>query len=83
MPYVEGSGRGPWKRVGKLCEWKEPKAPEVRLLFDDVRAAPAVLIFLRDTRVGRIVPQAPRRRMAGQDGRKVDREGDEGGPGPP
>ena len=83
MPHVEGAGKGLVKRVGKLCQWKEPRVPGVRLLFDDVRAAPAVLTFLRDTRVGRIVPQALRRRRAGEDGREVDREGEEGGLGPP
>ena len=39
-----------------------PRAREVRLLFDDVCTAPAVLTFLWDTRVGRTVPQALRRR---------------------
>ena len=74
-----------WRRVERLCDWEEPRAREVRLLFDDVRAAPAVLSFLRDTRVGRIVPQALRRRREGERGGEVDREGegDEGGPGPP
>ena len=74
-----------WRRVERLCDWEEPRAREVRLLFDDVRAAPAVLTFLRDTRVGRIVPQALRRRREGERGREADREGegDEGGPGPP
>ena len=42
-------------QIARLCEWKTPRAPAVRLMFDDVRAAPAVLSFLRDTRVGRIV----------------------------
>ena len=67
-----------------LCAWEEPRAREVRLLFEDIRAAPAVLIFLRNTRVGRIVPQALKRRRVGERGREVDREreGDEGGPGP-
>ena len=53
--------------------------------FDDVRAALAVLTFLRDTRVGRIVPQALGRRREGDLGKEVDREGegDEGEPGPP
>ena len=55
-PAWRGQARVLWKRVEKLCEWKGPPAPEVRLLFDDVRAAPAVLTFLRDTRVERIVP---------------------------
>ena len=72
-----------WKRVEKLCEWEIPSSPEVRLLFDDARAAPAVLTFLRDTRVGRIVSQALRRKREGKIGREVDREGGEAGPGPP
>ena len=62
-----------WKRVAKLCEWKRPRAPEVRLLFEDVRAASAVLSFLRDTRLGRIVPLALRERWAGEEDREVDR----------
>ena len=84
-PRWRGQARVLWKRVGKLCEWKELRAPEVRLLFDDVQAAPAVLSFLRNTRIGRIAPQALRRRREGGLGREVDREGegDEGGPGPP
>ena len=44
-----------WRGIARLYEWKTPRAPAVRLMFDDVRAAPAVLSFLRDTRVGRIV----------------------------
>ena len=57
----------------------------MRLLFDDRSAAPAVLAFLRDTRVGKIVPQALRRRREGERGREVGREveADERGPGPP
>ena len=82
-PAWRGQARVLWKRVAKLCEWNGPRAPEVRLLFDDVPAAPAVLSFLRDTRIGRIVPQALRRRRDGEEGREVDREGEEGGPGPP
>ena len=74
-PTLRGQQRVLWRRVERLCYWEEPRAREVRLLFDDVRAAPAVLSFLRVTRVGRIVPQALRRRREG--------EGDEGGPGPP
>ena len=57
-----------------MCEWERPRAPEVRLLFDNVRAAPAVLTSLRDTRIGMIVPRALRRRMEGKEGREVDRE---------
>ena len=44
------------KRMERLCYWEEPRTREVRLLFDNVRAAPAVWTFLRGTRVGRIVP---------------------------
>ena len=68
-----------------MCDWEEPRAREVRLLFDNVRAAPAVLTFLRDTRVGRIGPQALRRKKEEDLGGEMDREGerDEGGPGPP
>ena len=50
-------------------------------MFDDVRAAPAVLAFPRDTRVGKIVPQALRRRREGEDGMEVDRKGEEAGRG--
>ena len=76
-----------WKRIGKLCEWKEPRAPEVRLLFDDVRATTA------GRHAGPYLPaghaggedssQALRRRSAGDGGREVDREGEEAGPAPP
>ena len=47
-----------WKRIEKMCEWKRiemcewkriemcesrrPRTPSVRLMFDDVRTAPAV-----------------------------------------
>ena len=67
-----------------MCEWRTPRAPAVRLMFDDVRAAPAVLSFLRDTRVGRMVPLALQEEWRGEDtGREVAREGEEDGPGPP
>ena len=72
-----------WRRIEKLCGWEEPRPQVVRLLFDDVRAAPAVLTFLRDTWVGRIVPQAFRRRREGGIDREMDREGEEGRPGLP
>ena len=63
----------------RLCDWDGPRAREVRLLFDDVRAAPAVLTFLRHTRVGRIVPQALRKRTEWEISREMDREGEGGG----
>ena len=34
---------GLWRSVGKTCEWKHPRAPRVRLLFQDERTTPAVL----------------------------------------
>ena len=43
-----------WQRVRRDCEWGGPRAPSARLLFGDVRATPAVLEFLKDTRVGRM-----------------------------
>ena len=42
------------KRVERDCEWGGPSAPSARPLFGDVRATPAVLEFLEDTRVGRM-----------------------------
>ena len=77
-PAWEGQARCMWRRVAKLCEWERPRAPEVRRLFDEVRAAPAVLSFLRDKRVGRILPLALRERLAGEDGREDEREAGEG-----
>ena len=43
-----------WKSVGKAREWKHPRAPPDRLLFQEEKAAPAVLDFLRESKVGRI-----------------------------
>ena len=54
-PAWAGQARAMWRRIAQMCEWKTPRAPAVRLI-DDVRATPAVLSFLRDTRVGRMVP---------------------------
>ena len=50
-----------WKDAGEACEWKHPRAPSFRLLWG-VRAAGAVLEFLRTTRagcigVGRVPPE--------------------------
>ena len=71
------------KWIERLCEREGLRPPKVRFLFDDVRAFAAVLTSLRDTRIGKIVPQALRRRRKGEIGREVDREGEEGRPGPP
>ena len=40
--------------------WKYPRAPTAGLFFQDERATPAVLTFLRDIEVGRVVTLAPR-----------------------
>ena len=71
-----------------MCEWKTLRAPAVRLMFDAVRATPAVLSLLRDTRVRKMVPLALREEWRGEDtgrevDRELDREGEEGRPGPP
>jgi ribonuclease HI len=68
-----------WKRVGKECGWRHPRAPEVRKLWGE-KATEAVLEFLRDTRVGCWV-EGNRSRNAGDIGRVI--EGEEDGPGPP
>ena len=80
--------------VGKACEWKHPRAPTVRLLFRDERATPAVLQFLRDTKVGRVVTLPPRKEEGEWEGleetelwpeaeKGQGRWSEEGGPGPP
>ena len=42
------------KKVGKAGGWNNPRAPAVQLLFQEENATPAVLDFLRKTKVGRI-----------------------------
>lgn len=42
---------GLWKKIGKDCGWRHPRAPTVRLLWRE-GATEAVLEFLRGTRVG-------------------------------
>ena len=74
---VDGAETQAWKDVGGTCEWKHPRTPSVRLLWD-VRAAGAVLEFLRTTRVGCISGE----RVPAED-RWDDTQGEEGGPGPP
>ena len=64
-----------------MCDWERPRAPSVRLMFDDVQAAPAVLTFLWDTRVGRMISLVPRGgERADED---TESEGEEGRPDPP
>ena len=38
----------------RTAEWGPPRDPSVRLLFKDPRATPALLEFLKDTKVGRM-----------------------------
>ena len=47
-----------WKSVKKASGWKHPRAPTVRLHFQDARAIPAVLTFLQ-AEAGRVVTLAP------------------------
>ena len=49
--------RGLWQRVEVDCEWGSPRVPSVCLLYRDARAAPALLEFLEDTKVGRMQGQ--------------------------
>ena len=51
-----------------MCEWSGPRAPSVRRMFDDVRATPAVLAFLRDTSVEKMVTLAPPEEEGGEGG---------------
>ena len=51
----------------------------MRVVFEDSRVAPAILTFLRDTRVGKMASLAPRG-VAEEDS---ESEGEEGGPGSP
>ena len=69
-----------WRRVGKDCGWKRPRAPAVRKLWRE-EATEAVLEFLRDTRVGCWTAS----RGAGRPAEEADQGdgGEEGGPGPP
>ena len=78
-----------WKIVGKGCGWKYPRAPAVRLLFQDERATPAVL---RETRVGSMVTLVPPEEeweeleeiVLRPEGEVSQEEGgEEGGPPPP
>ena len=66
-----------WRDIGKVCGWRHPRAPSVRLLWDG-RATEAVLDFLRDTRVGCLVALRRPPEERGDDG-----EEEESGPGPP
>ena len=78
-PAWAGQARVMWKRIGRLCEKRGPVTTSVRAMFGDQRATPAVLTFLRDTRVGRMVSGTPRGEEWGEE---EDSEGEEAGPDP-
>ena len=52
-------------------------------MFGDQRATPAVLTFLRDTQVGKMVSLATRGENWWEEDEDSESEGEEGGPGPP
>ena len=53
-------------------------------MFNDVRATPGVLTFLRDMRVGIMITLAPPQEEEGEGGNSEGEEsGEKGGPGPP
>ena len=66
-----------WKKIGKACKWKPPRAPSARLLWED-KATEAVLRFLESTKVGCMVTL---RRPPEEEGE--DNESEKDGPGPP
>ena len=69
-----------WKRTRRLCERRGLVAPSVRVMLGDSRATPAVLTFLGDTRMGKMVSLVSPGQFRGEDS---ESEGEEGGPGPP
>ena len=71
------------REVGKACGWRHPRAPRIEKLFGDERATPAVLAFLRDTKVGKFVSLAALGREQ-MEGRQIQRRKRERrGPAPP
>ena len=65
-PAWAGQARVMRRRIGRLCEWERPRAPSVLLMFNDVWASPAILTFLRNTRMGQMISLRPR----GEEGRR-------------
>ena len=78
MPAWAPQARRLWRDIGEACEWRHPRTPSVRLLWD-VRAAEAVLEFLRTTRVGCIGTE----RAPSEEEEVEESEGEKGGPPPP
>ena len=70
---------------GRPASGNCPRAPAVRPLFQDERATPAVLQFLWDTKVGRMItlPPPERRRTSGGGLELWESCCGEGGPGTP
>ena len=69
VPGLGGQIKELRKSVGKVCEWKHPRAPTIRLLFNDERATLVVLQFRGIQRSGRWWLLAPpgRRKTSGRD----------------
>ena len=63
--------------MAEAREWERPRAPSVKLWWE-VRAARAVLEFLRTVRVGYIGMEKMLPEDMGEDA-----DGEKGGPGPP
>ena len=47
--------------------WKYPRAPSIRMFFQDDRATLTALTSLRDTKVGRVIRLAPPEEEMGED----------------
>ena len=77
---VPGLGWPGTSHVEEDSEVVREEAPSVRAMFEDSRAAPAILTLLRNTRVGKMASLAPRGENWWEDS---ESEGEEGGPGPP
>ena len=67
-----------WKDIGRAWEWKHPRAPAVRWLWDE-RATKAVTFFLESTRVGEVVDL----RRLWEDKEESESEVEEDGVDPP
>ena len=76
-----------WKGIGKVHEWKHPRAPSVRWPWRE-KFTEIVLVFLRSTRVGCTCIGTTRKLPEewceeGHEEAGTGDEGEEGGPGPP
>ena len=88
-----------WQRVEADCKRGAPRAPSARLLFQNARATPAPLEFLKDTRVGRMsgqillaggdmegesgLEEIELRPQEEEEAKDSEESEEEGGPGPP